>query len=78
MREPSSLGHTLLRVGHFKIDRMKPGLGEAVRKLGRELHLIETAQIFCDGGASVQAIVERIRSASETLTKLVGELTEER
>lgn len=78
MREPSSLGHALLRVGHFKIDRLKPGLGEMVRKLGRELHLIETARIVCDGGASVRAVVERIRSASGSLTQLIGELAEGR
>lgn len=74
MREPSRLGHDLLRVGHFQIDRLKPGLAEASRKLGRELHLIETARIVCDGGASVRAVVERIRSASETMTQLVGQL----
>lgn len=74
MCEPSRLGHNLLRVGHFHIDRLKPGLADASRKLGRELHLIETAQIVCDGGASVRAVVERIKSASEGLTQLVGQL----
>jgi hypothetical protein len=77
MEEPSSLGHALLRVGHFQIDRMKPGLGAAVRRLGRELHLIETMRIVCDGGVSVQAVVGRIRSASEGLTQLVGQLAED-
>jgi hypothetical protein len=72
--EPSQLGHTLLRVGHYDIDAIRPGLGQRVREIGRDLHLIETMQVFCDGGRSVQAIVDRIRKDASDLTELMDSL----
>jgi len=35
--EPSQLGHTLLRVGHYNIDAIQPGLGQKLRQIGRDL-----------------------------------------
>ena len=72
--EPSQLGHTLLRVGHYNIDAIQPGLGDKVREIGRDLHLIETMPVYCDGGRSVQAIVDRIRKDAGELTELVNAL----
>lgn len=74
--EPSQLGHTLLRVGHYGIDAIRPGLAVKVRGIGRDLHLIETMQVLCDGGRSVRAIVDRIRKNAGELTELVNTLNE--
>jgi hypothetical protein len=72
--EPSQIGHTLLSIGHYNIAAIQSGLAERVREIGRDLHLIETMQVYCDGGRSVQAIVDRIRKDAGDLTELVGSL----
>jgi hypothetical protein len=74
--QPSQLGHTLLRVGHYNIDAIQPGLAQKVRNVGRELHLVETMPVYCDGGVSVQAIVDRIRRNSEELAEIVKAVNE--
>ncbi|MBI1903658.1 MAG: hypothetical protein HYS13_21355 [Planctomycetia bacterium] len=70
----SQIGHTLLQVGHYNIDELKSGLGEQVRAIGRDLHLVETMSVYCDGGRSVAAIVERVRQNAGVLGALVGGL----
>lgn len=69
--EPSQYGYTLLRVSYYNIDVIQPSLSEKVREVGRDLHLIETMRVYCDGGRSVRAIVERIKKNSNELTSLV-------
>lgn len=68
--EPSQYGYTLLRVSYYNIDVIQPSLSEKVREVGRDLHLIETMRVYCDGGRSVRAIVERIKKNSDELTSL--------
>jgi hypothetical protein len=68
--EPSLYGYTLLRVSYYNIDVIQPSLSEKVREVGRDLHLIETMRVYCDGGRSVRAIVERIKKNSDELTSL--------
>ena len=77
-RESSEFGHLILRIGYYQIDVIKPGLGEALRRVGRELHLIETMGIHMDGGITVKAILDRIKSSSEELTELVGQIVKDR
>ncbi len=77
-RESSEFGHLILRIGYFQIDVINPGLGEALRRVGRELHLTETMEIYMDGGVTVKAIVDRIKSSSEELTELVGQIVKDR
>ena len=72
--EPSQLGARLLRLSHYNIDPIQPGLTQKVRQVGRELHLIETMQVYMDGGISIQAIVDRIKKTSGELTALVTTL----
>jgi len=74
--EPSELGDTLLRVGHYNIDAIQPGLAERVRHVGRDLHLIETMRVSCDGGRSVRAIVARIKKNSDELAELAETLNQ--
>ncbi len=75
--EASQIGQTLLRVGHYNIDPLQPGLGERVRGMGRELHLVETIGVVCDGGRSVSVIVERARQNARSLAELVKGLREQ-
>jgi hypothetical protein len=72
--EPSELGHTLMQVGHYNIDAIQSGLGQKVWEIGRELHLIETMPVYCDGGRSVRAIVDRMKKNAAELTELVNSL----
>jgi hypothetical protein len=74
--QPSQHGQTLLRVGHYNIDAIRPGLAQKIRKVGREWHLVETMPVYCDGGVSVQAIVDRIRKNSEELAEIVKAVNE--
>lgn len=72
--EASHIGHTLLRMGHYNIDGLWSGLGEQVRAIGRDLHLLETKRVACDGGRSVASIVQRVRENASALAELVGRL----
>lgn len=72
--EPSQIGDTLLRMGHYNIDAIQPCLAQRVRENGRDLHLIEMMPTYCDGGRSVQAIVDRIRKDAGELAELVNSL----
>jgi hypothetical protein len=72
--EPSQVGLVLLRLGHHDVDAIRKGLGERLREIGSDLHLVETARIVCDGGRSVQAIIDRVRQGREHLDALVQEL----
>jgi hypothetical protein len=75
--EPSQLGNALLRVGYCNIDAIQSGLAQRVREIGQDLHLIEMMPVYCDGGRSVQAIVDRIRKNAGDLTELVDSLDRE-
>jgi hypothetical protein len=68
--EASGIGLTLLRIGSYDVDRLQPSLSERLQHLGRDLHLVETMQVFCDGGRSVNAIVERVKRGAGALTEL--------
>ncbi len=72
--EPSQVGLALLRLGHHDVDAIRKGLAERLREIGRDLHLVETARIACDGGRSVQAVIDRIRQGRERLAALVQDL----
>jgi hypothetical protein len=72
--EASSLGYTLLRLSYYGIDSVKPALSQELRAIGRDLHLIETAQLYMDGGQSVRAILARVNAAAARLHALVETL----
>jgi hypothetical protein len=70
--EPSQFGNTLLRIGYYNIDAIQKGLAEKVRGIGRDLHLIETMRVYCDGGRSVRAIIDRIKKNSVELADVTN------
>lgn len=63
----AEIGLALLHLGYLPLDAIRDGLGETVREVGHDLHLIETAQIYMDGGKSVRAIIDRIKTDRERL-----------
>jgi hypothetical protein len=66
-REVSNLGATILRLGHYWKGH------EAIRSIGRDLHLIETIRI-AGGGRSVATIVERVKQNAAAFSELVEKL----
>lgn len=68
--ESSGFGQTLLRLSHYNVNSIKPGLIAELSTVGRDLHLIETITIYCDGGRSVNAIVERVCNGARALSTL--------
>lgn len=72
--EASGLGRRLLEVAYHNIDSLGQGLGDQLRRVGRELHLVETRTIYADGGASVKAIQDTVTQCSERLSALAAAL----
>lgn len=69
----SSLGYELLLIGHYNIDSIRPGLGNSLRRIGRQLHLVDTVQMYADMDG-LQQIVGTVRQSNEQLTSLLAEL----
>ncbi len=63
----SSFGVTLIRVSYYNIAPLGDGLSSQIRKIGRRLHLLETVQIYADGGQSMQAIVNAVTESAAEL-----------
>lgn len=72
--EASEIGGMLLRLSYYNLSGIGDGFAERLRTAARDLHLVETARLYMDGGASIQAIVDRVESRSTELAGLVGEL----
>jgi ATP-dependent DNA helicase RecG len=72
--EASELGHALVRLSYYNIERLGEGIREQLKDVGRTLHLTETMRLYMDGGMSVQAIVNRIDSCSKTLSSIAQSL----
>ena len=72
--EASELGQSILQIGHYSVDCIQSGLGQKLREIGRDLHLVETMQVYMDGGRSVSAIVERIQKGHQAFDALIESL----
>ena len=73
--ESSQIGLTLLRLGNYSIDGLQAGLSKRLLEIGRDLHLVETMQVYLDGGRSVAAVVDRVQKNSKELSELSEALT---
>jgi hypothetical protein len=73
-QQAAEYGYLLLQMSHHKVDSILPDLSIRLRNLGRDLHLVETLLVYCDGGRSVQRIVERVQQASRGLSELAKEV----
>jgi ATP-dependent DNA helicase RecG len=72
--EAASVGKTLLRIGHYKIDQISADLGDQLRTIGRRLHLVETMEVYADGGLSLRAIVNTVSQCADELEKLLASI----
>ena len=64
-------GISILRIAYRCLDCIKPGLEKELQEIGHELTLIRTQMIYCDGGRSAKAIVEKIKRNSERLNAVL-------
>jgi hypothetical protein len=69
----SELGGRLLQLGHYNLDRITPGLGERLRRIGRPLHLAEFVQVYL-GGEGLEELLGPIRDGASALTEIVNTL----
>ncbi len=72
--EASEIGHGLLRAAHYGSHLLESAVGSRLTELARDLHLVETAQLFMDGGRSMQALCDRVFKANTGLAALLAEL----
>ena len=71
--EASEIGYALLRVSHYRLEGQPDGFNEELRAIGHDLHLLETARLYLDGGKSTQRILDRLHELSERLQALVSQ-----
>lgn len=72
--EASEIGHDLLRAAHYGSHLLESTVANRLTELARDLHLVETAQLFMDGGRSMKALCERVFKANTELAALLAEL----
>ncbi len=72
--EAARLGRTIAQIGYFNVDRIHPGLAGSLREIGHDLHLVETMQVFADGGRSASAIAERIQKNCQSFDELLDSM----
>lgn len=68
--EASELARPLTRVCWYNIDSIGANVKPELKEVARTLHLTETMRLYMDGGASMRAIVDRIRESAEKLNEL--------
>ena len=74
--EASQIGQSILQIGLYNVDCIQTGLGDALQRIGHDLHLVETMQVSFDGGQSRAAIVDRIQKGSQALGTIIDSLGE--
>ena len=69
--EASRLGLAFLQASHYPINQLGEGLAESLGSIGRRLHLVETMEVYMDGGHSMNLILQRIQEQHDKLALLV-------
>lgn len=72
--QASELGHPLARVCRYNIDPLGKDIRSELKEVARTLHLTETMRIYMDGGASMQAVVDRVGESADRLRQLSEKL----
>jgi hypothetical protein len=67
----SEYGYDLLRIAKYNITALGDGVREKLINTGRTLHLVETMNVYMDGGASLRAIQDRVKEAAEGLDRII-------
>lgn len=68
--QASELARPLTRICWYNIDPIGSGVRSELKDVARTLHLTETMQLYMDGGASMRAVVERIKESADKLAEL--------
>lgn len=68
----SSIGRSLLLVGHYRLDEPGGQFTDELRSVGHDLHLLETDRLYSDGGQSMRRIVERVHNLNHNLQTLLS------
>lgn len=72
--QATELGHKVLNIAQYGVDRLAPDLRSDLFAAGHQLHISETERIYLDGGASVKHIVDSIHAAIDrfnTATEMI-------
>lgn len=75
--EASSTGRSLLELSYTALGRMDEEFVLQLKAAAKLLHLVETRQIFMDGGKSVSDIVDTVANAADGINELVTQLGSE-
>lgn len=68
--QASELARPLTRVCWYNIDPIGSGVKSELKGVARTLHLTETMRLYMDGGASMRAVVDRIKESADKLAEL--------
>lgn len=68
--QASELARPLARVCWYNIDPLGEGVRSELKDVARTLHLTETMPLYMDGGASMRAVVDRVRESADKLRQL--------
>ncbi|WP_420428102.1 helix-turn-helix domain-containing protein [Algiphilus sp.] len=68
--QASELARPLTRVCWYNIDPIGTDVRSELKDVARTLHLTETMQLYMDGGASMRAVVDRIKESADKLAEL--------
>ena len=68
--QASELARPLTRVCSYNIDPIGTDVRAELKDVARTLHLTETMQLYMDGGASMRAVVDRIKESADKLAEL--------
>ena len=72
--EASDIGERILRVSMYSLPFLSSEDATALRKAGRDLHLVETVQLYLDGGASLKGLADQIVAATERIESVAAKL----
>lgn len=72
--EASDVGKQLLQLSHYRIGSLDKTAREALRDVGKKLHLLETERVFMDGGKSVQGILDQLADCLVEVNRLVASI----
>lgn len=73
--EASDLGRSILEVGYYNLDCIQTGLSAHLIDIGRDLHLLETMEVYMDGGQSEATIVDKIKTGSQQFSAVLDLLS---
>ena len=72
--DASHAGRILLHLSYTTLNRLDPDFISQLRSVAMDLHLVETHQVFLDGGKSLSEIVSIIEQSSDKMNELVTQI----